>query len=263
MISGTAAPCSILDVTFFVAGTSVPATVSGFGAVFTDVDITGNARIVAYGQDGSLLSPGFMAPTASGGGLSFVGVSYNAGERIAHVQIVSGTTRLASGNVDGGGTDVVAMDDFIYGEPRSMIGRTSDFDGDGRTDLAVFRPSNGGWFVFNSGSGTTVAVPFGVSGDVPVEGDYDGDGRTDLAVFRPSNGAWYIRRSSDGVVTVANWGVATDIPVPGDYDNDRKTDMAVWRPGNGVFYVLKSSTGLSSSTPWGTNGDVPVAKKSP
>lgn len=85
VISGSAVPCNILTVNFFIPGTSIPATVSGFGAVFSDVDITGNARILAYDKAGNLLSPGFMAPTAAGGGLSFVGVSFNAGERIASV----------------------------------------------------------------------------------------------------------------------------------------------------------------------------------
>jgi hypothetical protein len=138
VITNTAVPCNILTVNFFVPGTRIPATVSGFGVVFTDVDVTGNARILVYGPDGALLPPGVMAPTAADGGLSFIGVSYNAGERIGQVQIVSGPDGLASGNVDGvGGIDVVAMDDFIYGEPRALNPFSSDFDGDGKGDVVV------------------------------------------------------------------------------------------------------------------------------
>ncbi|MBA3786198.1 MAG: hypothetical protein H0X15_11810, partial [Acidobacteria bacterium] len=115
VISGSAVPCNILTVNFFIPGTSIPATVSGFGAVFSDVDITGNARILAYDKAGNLLSPGFMAPTAAGGGLSFVGVSFNAGERIARIEIVCGTDGLSSLVAEAGAIDLVAMDDFIYG----------------------------------------------------------------------------------------------------------------------------------------------------
>jgi hypothetical protein len=122
-IAGSAAPCNIVDVVFFVPGTDTPATVGAFGVVFTDVDTTGNARIIAYGPDGRILAPGSMAPQAADNGLSFVGVSYTEGERIARIAITSGNARLATGNADGvGGVDVAAMDDFIYGEPRPLSG---------------------------------------------------------------------------------------------------------------------------------------------
>src|SRR5688572_23924915 len=138
VLSGTAVPCNILTINFFIPGTGIPATVSGFGIVFTDVDTTGDARIVCYDKSGNLLSPGFMAPAAANGGLSFVGVSYNDGERISQCQIVSGPSRLAAGNVDGvGGVNVVAMDDFIYGEPRAVTFHSGDFDGDGVTDTNI------------------------------------------------------------------------------------------------------------------------------
>lgn len=112
-------------VRFFKPGTNVEATVKGFGVVLADVDgTTGGARslITLYAADGTQL-PGAASAPALNGGLSFVGVSYNAGERIAYVIIRHGTHALTSTNNDGvSGVDVVAMDDFIYGEPQPVSG---------------------------------------------------------------------------------------------------------------------------------------------
>lgn len=68
---------------------------------------------------------------------------------------------------------------------------TSDFDGDGVTDTAVYRPSTGNWFILRSSDNSFVAFQFGLNGDVPIDGDFDGDGKSDLAIFRPSNGVWF------------------------------------------------------------------------
>jgi hypothetical protein len=119
----------------------------------------------------------------------------------------------------------------------------ADFNGNGTTDLAVYRPSQGYWFV--NGGATT---PFGANGDIPVPGDYDGDGDTDIAVFRPSNGVWFV---NGGPITA--WGATGDIPVPGDYDGDGDTDMAVFRPSTGTWFIQGGQ-----SVAWGTSGDIPV-----
>lgn len=252
----------LLEVSFFVPGTNIPATVSGFGAVFTDVDTStassGRAALIrAYDATGTQLVS-FTASAASGG-LSFGGVSFTAGERIARVQIQAGNAALATGVADSVGTDVVAMDDFIFGEPRAITAGKADFDGDGGTDLSVFRPSEGRWYTTDSGTGTVVATSFGLSGDLPAPGDYDGDGRTDLAVFRPSNGGWFINRSTAGPVTVF-FGLNGDTPVPGDYDKDGKTDIAVYRSSVGGWYIQQSSNSAVRTEFFGLSGDIPIPK---
>ncbi len=91
---------------------------------------------------------------------------------------------------------------------------TGDFDGDGRNDLTVFRPSTGQWFTKRSSDNNFLVANWGVAGDVPVVGDYDNDGRDDIAVFRGSNGTWYVIGTTLGIIQIPGWGEAGDIPVP-------------------------------------------------
>jgi peptidoglycan/xylan/chitin deacetylase (PgdA/CDA1 family) len=131
----------------------------------------------------------------------------------------------------------------------------SDFDGDGKSDVAVFRPSTSIWYLNQSSEGI-VSKQWGDPTDIPVPGDYDGDGKTDVAVFRPSTKMWYLNQSSEGIVS-KQWGDPTDIPVPGDYDGDGKTDVAVFRPSTKMWYLNQSSEGIVSKQ-WGDPTDIPV-----
>ena len=130
-----------------------------------------------------------------------------------------------------------------------------DFDGDGLSDIGVYR--NGVWFIRRSLDGGITAVEWGgLPQDKPVPADYDGDGKVDHAVYR--DGAWFILRSSDGAQTAVGWGGAsTDVPVPADYDGDGKADIAVYR--NGIWFILRSSDGGQTTVGWGgVPVDVPV-----
>jgi hypothetical protein len=73
-----------------------------------------------------------------------------------------------------------------------------DFDGDRKTDIAVYRSNNGGWYINPSSGAADYVVGWGGLGYTPVPGDYDGDGKTDIAVYRESTGAWYVMPSSGG-----------------------------------------------------------------
>jgi hypothetical protein len=142
----------------------------------------------------------------------------------------------------------------IVDEDRAYLG---DFDRDRKTDLSVFRPSQGSWYTLQSSNGFAAGFNFGLSVDRPVPGDYDGDGRVDFAVRRPgATNQWWYLSSSDLGLNLANWGIDSDKSVQADYDGDDKTDVAVFR--DGAWYILQSSTMTLSAVSWGTTGDLPV-----
>lgn len=130
----------------------------------------------------------------------------------------------------------------------------SDFDGDGRTDFSVFRPTTGDWNIEKSSDGSQSTLNWGLAGDVITPGDYDGDGKTDHAIFRPSTGVWWFVMSSNGSRPAIQFGLNGDIPVAADYDADGKTDIAVWRPSNGAWYINQSTLGVRI-VQWGVSGD--------
>jgi len=98
----------------------MPATVGGFGAVFTDVDTTGSTKIQFFDENDTMINEQTVTASAGNGNLSFAGTSFN-NRRIGHVRIFSGNAALGPDDKPPG-TDVVAMDDFIYGEPQSEAG---------------------------------------------------------------------------------------------------------------------------------------------
>jgi hypothetical protein len=106
---------TLATVDFFVPGTTQSAFVSGFGVVFTDVDLPTSTSISFFDSDNNELFSTF-APVSPDGGLSFIGVSFGTAD-IAHVRVTSGDTALGPGITDGAGRDLVVMDNFIFGEP--------------------------------------------------------------------------------------------------------------------------------------------------
>jgi uncharacterized delta-60 repeat protein len=132
-----------------------------------------------------------------------------------------------------------------------------DFDGDGKTDYGVFRPSTGVWYLQNSQSGFSASA-FGFSSDKLAPSDYDGDGRTDVAVFRPSTGTWYVQRSQAGFTGI-QFGQSGDVPVPADYSGDGKAEIAVFRPSSGIWYQYNLASNQTSAFSFGMSGDVPTA----
>jgi hypothetical protein len=133
-----------------------------------------------------------------------------------------------------------------------------DFDGDGKTDIGIFRPgASAEWWIQRSSSSSVLAAQFGTTGDQPVPADYTGDGKSDIAFFRPSNSTWYILRSEDFSFYGFQFGASTDVPAPADYDGDSKADPAVFR--SGAWYILRSSDNGVTTASFGVAGDKPVA----
>ena len=137
-----------------------------------------------------------------------------------------------------------------------------DFDGDDRTEVAIFRPNGvtgAEWWARNSMTSKISFAHFGVATDQNVSADFTGDGKTDIAVFRPSTGQWFILRSDDLSFFGSPFGQNGDIPMPADYDGDGKADAAVFRPSTGQWFIHRSTDGGVSFTQFGTSGDQPVA----
>lgn len=120
---------------------------------------------------------------------------------------------------------------------------SGDYDGDGTSDIAIFRNASGLWAVRD-----LTRIYYGRDGDTPAPGDYNGDGTTDLGLYRDSIGLWMVRG-----ITRSYFGGGEDISVPGDYDGDGICDLSIFRPSSGLWAV-KSVT----RTYFGSSEDIPV-----
>jgi hypothetical protein len=124
--------------------------------------------------------------------------------------INSGETKIGLSLSGSGGGNRLGSDTTV----KTQIPGSGDYDGNGKTDIAVYRPGDGRWYVVRSSDGEVTSTQQGLGAlhDGPVSGNHNGEPKTDIAVWRPSVGMWYIVRSSDGGVTATPWG-------PGDRDD--------------------------------------------
>ncbi len=261
--------------TSFDGDGSVATPIGPGGDVATSVAIQTDGRIVAAGvSDSGLNVTDFALVRYNVDGS--LDSTFGGGDGITTTDFDNSWDGASALALDTTGRVVVVGESYFNSIPRLAIARFHlgilsapfDFAGDGRTDISVFRPSEGKWYLNQSTDGIKV-VWWGLAGDKIVPGDYDGDGKTDTAVFRPSvngdrYGNWYIINSATNTFAVQEWGEHGAMPVPGDYDGDGQTDRAVllqWEDDFGgwhfQWYVLKSSGGVLQSE-FGQEYGIPV-----
>jgi subtilisin-like proprotein convertase family protein len=217
--------------------------------------VAGTFRPANFGSGDTLaniLPPLSSSGTAAFGTLAsvFNGTQPNGAWNLYIVDDATAST----GSIAGGwAVDITASG--TYGAKRFT---SSDFNGDGKTDVSVYRPSDSNWWNRNSTSYANTVVKWGTTGDIAIPADYDGDAKTDLAIFRPSNGNWIVLNSATSTVSFTAWGLGSDTLVPEDYDADGKVDLAVYRASEGRWYIRNSTTTAMRVVNWGLATDIPL-----
>ena len=268
-------------------------TVSSNFAVVSNTATAGRVRVAAYGTQpltgsGTLLNVNFEVignPGASSD-LKWNFFTFNEGDpqsTSANGKMsINGSATPTNYDFDGDGlADISVYRDGTWFVNRSKDGfvglnfglktdsiAAADFDGDEKTDYAVFRgknnadPNKAYFYVVNSFDNSVKISQFGREGDVPVVGDYDGDRRADLAVYRAgattSDQSYFYYRSSADTKSdfkAIPFGLGGDIPVVGDYDGDKIMDIAVFRPSDKTWYIRQSSDGAVRAFQWGLADD--------
>src|SRR5688500_2835155 len=158
----------------------------------------------------------------------------NAGGRASGgAFVLNGTAGQAVAGTQSHGGAYTILSGFWASAASTAPRRTPfDFDGDGKTDIGIYRATGGEWWYQRSSTGQVPALQFGAATDKIAPVDFTGDGKSDIAFWRPSTGHWYVLRSEDNSYYAVPFGTNGDIPAPADFDGDAKADLAVFRPSN-------------------------------
>jgi hypothetical protein len=247
-VDGASGPFDVTAPNTAVSWTgNAPQTVTWNVANTNAAPVSAAAVKISFSTDGGLTFPTTILASTPNDGSEVI--------TVPNVATTQGRIKVeAVGNIF---FDMSNVNFTVVAGPTATIRAPFDYDGDDKTDLSIFRPSVGQWWLNRSSTGTTPAYVFGSSTDRLVPADYTGDQKTDVAFWRPSTGEWYILRSEDTTFYAAPFGANGDRPIPGDYDADGKADLAVHRASTNTWYILKSAGG-TDILPFGAAGDTPV-----
>ena len=139
----------------------------------------------------------------------------------------------------------------------------NDFDGDRVSDLAVFDPFLGEWYVWSLARGQALAwrLPWGWPGATTASGDFDGDRACDIAVYDGPGALWYVWSLTRGCLAGGlPCGPLGAVPAPGDYDGDGMDEVAVYEVARGLWYAFNVARGEAVvwAQYWGWSGAVAV-----
>lgn len=228
----------------------------GFGVSVSILSVTGNIILVGARFAGNRGS-GYIFRRVNSAWTEqqkLVAGDAGTGDNFGSCVVISGETAIIGAFGDDVGSNPDQGSAYIFEVGNAV---PFDFDGDNKSDISIFRPSNGQWWINRSSNATTFATTFGQTTDKIMPADFTGDGRSDIAFFRPSTGSWFVLRSEDFSFFSFPFGVSTDTPTVGDFDGDGKADAAVFRPSNSTWYISKSSGGTTIQQ-FGAAGDVPA-----